>query len=173
MIRWSIANLRELSRAVGCRTAPVLCISFATLACGGHGSQEPLTLLASFPDDAVAVCFVREDTGTELGCTTQALRAGPDGTVSYQGATLELRNESPTGLVAIVGGIQAPEISGDKPLKVRAVAYNEAGASDPSAQFFALEHRSRGFLQSQEDGVGLASRKAEPARPEPPGAQTP
>lgn len=146
---------RSHRRAAALGLSSIVCMA-APLACGGHGA-EPLTLLASFPEDAIAVCFVREDDGSEIGCTTRPLRAGPDGTLAYRGTQLELRTTSPSGLIAVVSGIHAPDIPRDETLKVRAVAYNEAGASDPSAQFFALDRKSKGFPRSQERHIGLAS----------------
>ena len=137
---------------------------------GGCGSgtrlPEPLTLVSSFPEGAVAVCFVRADDGAEIGCTTEARPQRADGGVDFDGATLDVGTVSPGGLVAVVRtlGLDVPP---DRVVEIRAFAYNEAGASEPSAQVFRITRTTRELRDNEPDFVRPAQGNA--ARSDTPG----
>lgn len=134
--------------ARGCWGAVVAALSATGLLGCAHTAQEDVLMVASFPEDAVAVCFVRQDDGHELGCTAQPRERAADGSVTYDGERIEISASVPVRHVALVRArIDVPR-SGE--LYVRAVAYNSAGASGPSVRAFALGSGIRGIRDPAE-----------------------
>ena len=123
----------------------VLVLAFA---CASQAPVRELTFGSTFPHDAVTVCFVRQPGNDELACTATRLRVGDDGAFVVDGEELHVVGRSPSERIALarvlvrasdakldgkVGG------ESDREFRVRAVAYNAAGASLLSRDYFVVD----------------------------------